>query len=52
MKSKAQNFKFNELKRRIFSFIKSEPACLHTFCNNVRVHDIFEYVYKGVICDL
>ena len=40
IKLKNQNFKFNEMKRRISSFVRSNPAFLHKFCNNVRVNDI------------
>ena len=32
-KLKNQNFNIYELKKRICSFIKSKPACFHTFCN-------------------
>ena len=40
IKLKDQNFKFNEVKRRISSFIRSKPACLHKLCNNVKINDI------------
>ena len=52
VKLKNQNFKFNELKRRISSFIRYKPACLHKFCNNVRVNDIIGWIDEGVLCDL
>ena len=40
MELKNQNFKFNEIKRRIYIFIRSELVCLHKSCNNVSVNDI------------
>ena len=52
IKLKNQNFKFNELKRRISSFMRSKPACLHKFSNNVTVNDIIGYIYEGVLGDL